>query len=162
MKEFFEKPEIYESDFMQFAEVADIYVACHFWKSGSPFIFSREDAKQDSFNIKTVADISCDIDGPVASTIRPTTIADPLYGYEPKAEKEVDFDREDAITVMAVDNLPCELPRDSSEEFGSDLIQEVLPALFNDDQDEILKRATIAENGKLTKRYKYLEDWVNS
>lgn len=162
MKEFFEKPKLYQSDFMRFAKVADIYIACHFWQAGSPFIFSREEAKSEEFKIRTVADISCDIDGPVASTLRPSTTAKPLYGYDPQKEAEVKFNAKNAITVMAVDNLPCELPRDSSEEFGSDLIQEVLPALFNDDKDEILKRATIAKNGKLTARYKYLKDWVNS
>ena len=162
MKEFFTQPDLYESDFMRFAEVADIYVACHFWKDGSPFIFSREDAKSSKFKIGTIADISCDIDGPVASTLRPSTIADPLYGYDPKTEMETEIDNIGAITVMAVDNLPCELPRDSSSEFGADLIREVLPSLFNGDKDGILKRASIAKEGSLTERYSYLKDWVEA
>lgn len=162
MKEFFENPKPYVSDFMPYAKVSDVYIACHFWKRDSPFIFTREDAKSPDFKIRTIADISCDIDGPVASTIRASTIANPLYGYEPNAEKEVAFDDPNAITVMAIDNLPCELPRDSSQEFGSDLIQEVMPALFNGDKDNILKRATITKNGKLTRAYKYLDSWVKS
>ena len=74
--------------------------------------------KTRNWKISVVADVSCDIDGPVASTIRPSTIADPLYGYNPTLEKVVDFKNENTIGVMAVDNLPCELPKDASEEFG--------------------------------------------
>jgi saccharopine dehydrogenase (NAD+, L-lysine-forming) len=67
--EFYNFPEDFTSDFMRFAEVADIYVACHYWDAKAPYIFSREDAKKQEFKIKLVADVSCDIDGPVASTI---------------------------------------------------------------------------------------------
>ncbi|WP_457609812.1 NAD(P)-dependent oxidoreductase, partial [Lutibacter sp.] len=101
--DFFNNPQEYEGNFMRFAKVADMYIACHFFGVGSPYIFTREDAKSANFNIKVVADISCDIDGPVASTIRPSTIAEPNYGYNPKTEEEVDFRDKNAIAVMAVD-----------------------------------------------------------
>lgn len=161
VKEFFEHPDRYHSDFMRFAQKADMYLACHYWDAAAPFIFTREDARADDFHIDVVADISCDIDGPVASTIRPSTIADPIYGYDPQAEQEVDFKRPGAIAVMAVDNLPCELPVDASEDFGGELLKHIIPVLLGDDHTGIIERATIAENGALTADYLYLTDYLN-
>jgi len=159
-QDFFDHPEAYEADFMRFARIADYFIAGHFYGDGSPYLFTREDAKQDDFNISLVADVSCDIDGPVASTIRPSTIADPFYGYHPKSEREIAFDDPEAITVMAVDNLPCELPKDASEGFGEMFLEHVMPAFFNNDKDQILERAKMTENGKLTPRFSYLRDFV--
>ncbi len=158
---FFAHPEEYKSNFFRFAKVTDFYIAGHFYGQGAPYLFTREDAKHEDFNIKVVADISCDIDGPVASTIKPSTIADPIYGYNPVTETETDFKNADAIAVMAVDNLPCELPRDASEGFGEAFIKNVIPAFFNNDKDGVLERARMTKNGKLTDRYKYLEDYVS-
>ena len=159
--EFFKNPTPYESDFMKFAKVTDFFIAGHFYGDGAPYLFTREDAKHPDFKINLVADISCDIDGPVASTIRPSTIADPFYGYNPQTESEVAFDAKDAITIMAVDNLPCELPKDASEGFGDMFAKHVIPAFFNGDADGILARAKMTENGKLTERYSYLQDFIN-
>ena len=159
-RDFYNHPENYVSNFMRFAKVTDYFIAGHFFGDGSPFLFTREDAKSEDFNIKLVADVSCDIDGPVASTIRPSTIADPVYGYEPQTESEIDFKSEKAITVMAVDNLPCELPKDASEGFGELFLEHVIPAFFNDDKDGVLARAKMTENGQLTERYHYLQDFV--
>ena len=158
---FFAHPEEYKSNFMPYAKQTHIYLSAHYWDAKAPFIFTREEAKSPDFKIKVVADISCDIDGPVACTIRPSTIADPIYGYDAHSEKEVDFRKENAIAVMAVDNLPCELPRDASEDFGRNLINNILPCFFNNDKDNILKRATIAEGGELADNYKYLTDYSN-
>ena len=106
-------------------------MACHYWKEGSPFIFTREDMKDDRWKISVVADVSCDIDGPVACTVEPSTIADPMYGYHIADEKRIaDFRTPGTIAVMAVDNLPCELPKDASEDFGAEMIKNVLPHLF--------------------------------
>ena len=159
--EFYTNPKLFESDFKRFSDIGDMYIACHYWDADAPFIFSREDTKSPDFNLKIVADISCDIDGPVASTIRPSTIDKPLYGYDPQTETEVDFMTKDAIGVMAVDNLPCELPRDASEDFGNELITKVLPSLINEDSETIIERATICENGKLTSYFSYLQDYVD-
>ncbi|MDT7833500.1 NAD(P)-dependent oxidoreductase [Flavobacteriaceae bacterium S356] len=160
-RDFYNNPEHYESDFMRFAKVTDYFIAGHFYGDGAPYLFTREDAKSEDFNIRFVADVSCDIDGPVASTIRSSTIADPIYGYDPKTESEVDFKEERAITVMAVDNLPCELPKDASEGFGELFLTHVIPAFYNNDKDSILARAKMTENGKLTERYAYLQDYVD-
>lgn len=151
----------YNSDFFKFARVTDLYIAGHFYAEESPFIFTREEAKHPEFNIQVVADISCDIDGPVASTLRPSTIAEPLYGYMAASESETTYDNMEAITVMAVDNLPCELPSVSSEGFGNEMIKHIIPQLLNNDAEGILDRATIAQNGELTEHHKFLQDYVD-
>lgn len=161
MYDFFNNPTDYKSDFMRFAKVSDVYIACHFYGTGAPFIFTREEAKGSYFRIKVVADVSCDIDGPVASTIRSSTIADPIYGYNAKAEKEINFLNEKAIAVMAVDNLPNELPKDASLGFGDNFVKHVIPAFFNGDKDGILERARMTQNGKLTKNFSYLQDFID-
>ena len=159
--DFYKYPENYESDFMRFAMVTDFFIAGHFYGNGAPYLFTREDAKSKDFNIQFVADISCDVDGPVASTIRSSTIADPIYGYNPITESEVNYKDKDAIVVMAVDNLPCELPKDASEGFGELFLEHVIPAFFNNDKEGILERAKMTENGKLTDRFSYLQAYVD-
>nr|WP_321230254.1 NAD(P)-dependent oxidoreductase [uncultured Psychroserpens sp.] len=159
---FYKDPTGYESNFMPYAKETDYFIAGHFYGNNAPYLFTREDAKHPDFRINLVADVSCDIDGPVASTIKPSTIADPFYGYDPQTEKEVAFDAKGAITVMAVDNLPCELPKDASEGFGDMFLEHVIPAFFNDDARGILKRARMTTaDGKLTERFKYLQDYVD-
>lgn len=159
--EFFSDSEPFESNFMRFAKVADVYIAGHFYAAGAPYIFTRENAKNPDFNIKVVADISCDIDGPVAATLRSSTIADPIYGYDTASEKETDYLNKNAIAVMAVDNLPCELPIDASNGFGEQFSEHIIPAFFNNDADGILERSQMTLNGKLTPKYAYLQDFVN-
>lgn len=159
--DFFENPEAYASNFFRFAKLTDFYIAGHFYATGAPYLFTREDAKHPDFKIKVVADVSCDIDGPVATTIRASTIADPIYGYDPQTELETDFRNENAIAVMAVDNLPCELPRDASIGFGEAFLKNVIPAFFNSDKNGVLARARMTQNGKLTPRYCYLQAYVD-
>lgn len=158
---FFKDPSGYESDFMRFAKVTDMLITGHFYGDGAPFLFTRKDAARPDFKIKLVADISCDIDGPVASTLRASTIADPFYGYDPKTESEVAYDAPGAITVMAVDNLPCELPKDASEGFGEMFMEHVIPAFFNGDRDGVLARSKMTEGGKLTPRFEYLQGYID-
>lgn len=158
--DFFAHPEEYKTNFIRFTKVTDFYIAGHFYGDGAPYLFTREDAKDPSFKIKVVADVSCDIDGPVATTIKPSTIADPIYGYDAASETVVEYKNEKAIAVMAVDNLPCELPRDASVGFGEAFLKNVIPAFFNDDEDGVLLRARMTQLGKLTERYSYLQDFV--
>ena len=160
-RDFYNNPSAYVSNFMRFAKVTDYFIAGHFFGEGSPYLFTREDAKSDQFNIHLVADISCDIDGPVASTLRASTIADPIYGYDPETSTEVAYTSPGAITVMAVDNLPCELPKDASDGFGDLFLTHVIPAFFNDDKDGILARAAMTNAQELTPRYEYLQGYVN-
>jgi len=160
-KDFYKNPTQYTSDFGRFTKVADIYMAGHFYGNDAPVILSREMLMASDNKIKVVADISCDVDGPIACTIKASTIADPLFGYLPSENKEVDVFHPAAIVVMSIDNLPCELPKDASEGFGEMFMEHVVPAFFNGDKDGILKRAKITENGKLTERFQYLEDYAN-
>ena len=161
-KHFFAYPEEYRSAFLPFAHRSDVYIACHYWSAKAPFLFTREDAKDPNFSLKVVGDISCDINGPVASTIRPSTIAEPLYGYNPNTEQEVDFLEKGAIGVMAVDNLPCELPKDASEDFGQELKEKVIPPLIGEDVDKIIWRATeTLNNGTLAPHFAYLQEYVD-
>jgi alanine dehydrogenase len=159
--DFYNNPSAYVSNFMRFAKVTDYFIAGHFFGDGSPYLFTREDAKSNHFNIRLVADISCDIDGPVASTLRASTIADPIYGYDPETASEVAYTSPGAITVMAVDNLPCELPKDASDGFGDLFLTHVIPAFFNGDKDGILARAAMTNDQQLTPRYEYLQGYVN-
>src|SRR5690606_12605304 len=160
-QEFYTDPSDYESDFMKYAKVSDVFFTGHFYGSGAPYLFTKEDAKSADFKINLVADISCDVDGPIGSTIRSSTIADPFYGYDVRKETETAFNAPGAITVMAVDNLPCELPKDASEGFGDMFLENVIPAFFNNDKDGILERAKMTTSeGKLTQKFAYLQDYV--
>ena len=159
--DFYQNPTEYVSDFEKFTKVSDIYITGHFYGNDAPVILTREMLKANDCKIKVVADVSCDIDGPIACTLRSSTIAEPLYGYLPDENKEVDVFHPAAIVVMAVDNLPCELPKDASEGFGEMFLGQVFPAFFNNDKDGILHRAKITENGKLTPRFSYLQDFVD-
>ena len=159
--DFYANPEKYKSSFMKYARVTDLFISGHFYSSGSPYLYSREDVRSNDFNIKVVADISCDIDGPVASTIRSSTIEQPIYGYNPLTESEDDFLKEGVVAVMAVDNLPCELPKDSSEDFGKEFINKILPSVIGDDKENIIKKATICKNADLTPDFEYLRDYLN-
>lgn len=161
-QEFYSTPEIYESSFGRYSEVADVYVACHFWSNKSPFILTAADLKSEKNKIKVIADVSCDIQGPIASTLRASKIADPFYGYDPETGQECDWKQPGSIMVMAVDNLPCELPKDASEDFGNELIKSVFPHLFGDDPDNIIGRGSETDlNGNLTPYFAYLNDYVN-
>ncbi len=160
--DFFSNPQYYESNFLRFARHTDLYIAGHFYGEGAPYLYTREDVGRPDFNIKVVADISCDLEGPVATTLRASTIADPIYGYDPQTGSETDYMKKGAIAVMAVDNLPCELPLDASRGFGEAFSKWVIPAFFNGDADGILERARMTHNGSLTPRYAHLQDYVDA
>lgn len=159
--EFHQHPERYDSTFLSFTKVADILMAGAFWNPKAPVLFTREDMCSPEFKIKIIADITCDVGGSIPSTVRASTIPDPLYDYDPlTGQDKPALSNDKHVTVMAVDNLPCELPRSASEEFGRDLIDRILPLLFVKDADGVLKRATLAKGGQLTENFSYLEDYV--
>lgn len=160
-KDFFSNPTSYKSFFQDYLKKVDVFIAGHFHNSNAPYFFTRQNLKSKDIKMKIVADISCDIDGPVACTIRSSTIDNPIYGYNPKTESETDFNNPNSIAVMAVDNLPCELPRDSSSNFGEMFLSNIIPAFFNNDKNGILVRSKIAENGKLTSLFSYLQSYVD-
>jgi alanine dehydrogenase len=160
--EFYENPGLYEGDFLKYTKVANILIAGAFWDPRAPVLFTREDAMSPEFKTKIIGDITCDIEGSIPSTKKPATIDDPVYDYDPTTDSiQAEFSEESNISVMAVDNLPCELPRDASESFGQELIDNVLPHLLGDDRKNVIRNATIADNGKLTKKFSYLQAFVD-
>lgn len=158
---FHQDPGRFEADFAPYTQRMDLFIAAHYWDPDAPVFFTPDDVRDPKFRIDTVADISCDIDGPIPTTLRASTIDEPLYGYDPHTEKACDPMDPNAVCVMAVDNLPGELPRDASEDFGKSLMERVIPAFLGSDEEGILERATIARNGELTERYAYLQDFVD-
>ncbi|NPA37170.1 MAG: alanine dehydrogenase [Chlorobi bacterium] len=158
---FFKYPEEYENNFKRFIPHTDILISAAYWDPKAPVLFENDDMRSEDFRIRVIADITCDIKGSIPSTIRACTIAEPVYDYDPWSEEEKPpFSDEKYITVMAVDTLPGELPVDASREFGEQLINGVLPHLLSSDEDEIIERATIAKNGRLTEYFEYLRDYV--
>ncbi len=159
--DFIKNPGEYESTFEPFTKVTDIFIAAHFWDPDSPRFFAPEDMLCEEWKISVIADVSCDINGPIPSSLRATTIKNPFYGYNPYTRlEEKAFRNPKNITVMAVDNLPGELPRDSSADFGKQLMNSIMDDLMNMKRSPMLERATICENGKLTEKYGYLENYL--
>lgn len=161
--DFYNNPHAYQSTLADTVRSADLYIACHLWASGNPVLITAEDLRHSGWKCRVIADVSCDVEGPIASTLRASTIADPLYGYDPASGTESKWDRSEAICVMAIDNLPCELPKDASEDFGNELIRSVLPHLLSGDPDQIIWHATETTlQGELTPHFAYLKDYAES
>ncbi len=158
---FFNHPEMYENAFLPFAAVTDLLIAAAYWDPKAPVLFDAENMKAPDFRISVISDITCDIEGSIPSTKKASTIDDPFYDYNPKTGKlEAAFSFPENVSVQAVDNLPCELPKDASLDFGRNLIDKVFPALFGEDVDGIIERASITRDGKLTARFSYLQDFA--
>ncbi|MBM3169754.1 MAG: alanine dehydrogenase [Bacteroidetes bacterium] len=159
--EFYAAPERYESHFLKYAEVAELFIASAFWDPRAPRLFELKDLRSPDFSISVIADITCDIDGSVPTTYRASSIAKPVYDVDRVSTRELPaFGKQDSISVMAIDNLPCELPREASSEFSEQLSTWVIPALLREPAS-ILERATIARDGDLTVEYMYLSDYVS-
>ncbi len=157
LEHFIDNPQDYSSSALQYLKETDIFISAHYWDPSSPKIFENEDLKVLQ-NLKIVGDITCDINGSVPTTIRSTTIEEPNYWIERYTLKEID-ENNDGIAVMAVDNLPSELPRDSSTEFSEGIINEVLPFLLKEDDGRILN-GTITTDGSFLEKYNYLNDYI--
>ena len=157
LEHFINNPQDYSSSALQYLKETNILISAHYWDPSSPKIFENEDLK-DLQNLKIVGDITCDINGSVPTTIRSTTIEEPNYWIERYNLKEID-ENNDGIAVMAVDNLPSELPRDSSTEFSEGIINEVLPFLLKEDDGRILN-GTITTDGSFLEKYNYLNDYI--
>ena len=157
LEHFINNPQDYSSSALKYLKETNILISAHYWDPSSPKIFESEDLK-DLQNLKIVGDITCDINGSVPTTIRSTTIEKPNYWIERNSLKEID-ENNDGIAVMAVDNLPSELPRDSSTEFSEGIINEVLPFLLKEDDGRILN-GTITTDGSFLEKYNYLNNYI--
>ncbi|MCE4563179.1 alanine dehydrogenase [Maribellus sp. CM-23] len=158
---FFNHPEMYENAFEAYTKATDLLIAAAYWDPKAPVLFTAEDARSEDFRISVISDITCDIEGSIPSTKRASSIDDPFYDYNPETgELEAAFSNPRNISVQAVDNLPCELPKDASLDFGRNLIDKVFPSLFSEDIEGIIQRASITKGGKLTDRFAYLQDFA--
>jgi hypothetical protein len=158
---FYANPSEYTSILNQYALGSDMYIPCHYWDNKAPVLLTQADFQAAS-RLKVVADISCDIAGPIACTIRPSKIGNSMYGWNPNTNEECDMMEANAVAVMAVDNLPCELPKDASEDFGSELLKHVFPKLLGEDPDQIIHRASETTfEGTLNEPFQYLSDYLN-
>jgi hypothetical protein len=162
LQHFFRNPGEYESHFGRFCNKTDLLIMAAYWDPGAPTLFTPAQMKDNSFRMRVIADITCDLNGSVPSTVRSTTFREPYYDYNRfTGNTEPAFSDRENITVMAIDHLPCGLPKEASLDFGHNLIKNVLPLLLYGDNENIIKRATLASNGRLNPDYSYLEDWVN-
>jgi alanine dehydrogenase len=161
VKNFYQNPKDYDSDFNHFLPMTDIFINGIYWDNDAPAFFTLEQMQSPGFNIKVIADVTCDI-APITSipsTIRPTTIADPVFGFDPKTQSETEAFQENSVDMMTVDNLPNELPRDASEAFGDMFIEQVLPELQKENS-KMLTKATIATGKDLGTHFEYLRDYL--
>ena len=157
LNHFIKYPKEYKSCALQYLERADVFISAHYWDPASPKIFNQDDLKNLN-DLKVVGDITCDVDGSVPTTIRSSTIDKPNFYIDRNTFKET---VDEGLAIMAVDNLPSELPRDSSREFGDCIVSEVIPYILNEDDGRILN-ATITQNGSFLKKYNYLNDYIKT
>jgi saccharopine dehydrogenase (NAD+, L-lysine-forming) len=158
---FHQEPAAYESTFGAFLPVTDLLIACAYWDPAAPRLFAEADTRRADFKLDTIADVTCDVDGSIPLTKRSSTIEEPAFDYNPvTGELAPAYSGPENVTLMAVDNLPCELPRNASRDFGRQLIDQMFPHLLNGDAAGVLARATIAQGGQLLPRYTYLADYV--
>ena len=156
-QDFILNPHEYNFKVKNYLFDTDIFIACHYWDPKFPKLFYPKQINEFK-NLKIIGDVTCDINGSVPTTIRSTSISEPYYSINTDQMKEIELGNK-GIAVMAVDNLPSELPRDASVEFGSSVISEILPYLIDKDDGRI-NRATTASNGKFCSNFTYLNDFI--
>jgi alanine dehydrogenase len=157
--EFYSNPQLYRSNLEQYTQSANLYIAAHLWNAKNPILLPQKFFQMNS-GCSVVADISCDLNGPIACTIRASKIADPVYGYNPATGEETTFSNENAVAVMAIDNLPCELPKDASEDFGNEIMKQIIPRMVLEDDGILCSGRETTKDGKLTPAFEYLTDYV--
>ena len=156
-QDFMLNPHEYKSTATNYLYSTDMLITGHYWEPKFPKLFSLNQINKFK-NLKIIGDITCDINGSIPTTIRSTSIAKPYYSFDINSMKEIDLCNK-GIAVMAVDNLPSELPNEASEEFGKSIISEVLPFLIGKDDGRI-NRATTTSQGKLCPTFRYLENFI--
>ncbi len=160
--DFYANPENYISIFDKYTEIADIFFNCIYWDTNAPAFFDLEDIAKPNFKIQVIGDITCDVApaSSVPTTLKASTIDEPVFGIDRKSYLITPPFQPGSIDVMAIDNLPNELPRDASRYFGDQFIKVIIPELITG-ESEILDRATITKDGALTPHFMYLQDYVN-
>jgi len=161
-QDFYHHAGEYESIFKPYLSRADALIYCSYWDIHAQELFNDHDILAKDFSCKIIADVSCDIPGPIPTTMMYTGSQDPVYGYCLEDRKIGAPYKNNTIDVMAIPNLPNELPRDASRDFGKILSDLMIPGIMHYPNDPIIQRAIIVENRVLMPRFAYLEDWVKS
>ena len=157
---FHEHPEEYECTFSKYIPHTDILMNGIYWEEKIPRLFEMKDLKDENFRIKTIADITDDTGGSVPCNVGDSTIAEPVYGVDKNSFERTGPYTANTVDVMAVGNLPNELPKDASRYFGEQLIKFVLADLFKAEETNVIDRATMVKKGKLNKGYEYMESYA--
>lgn len=158
--DFHKHPQNYQCKFLQYSSQTDILLNGVYWEPGIPSLFSKEDIQKEDFIIQTIADVSDDRNGSVPVNVASQTISDPVYGIDKQTFEKTAPYLPGSLDLMAVGNLPNELPRDASRYFGEQLIKNILDDIINQSSNKIIQRATIATKGKLGTDFQYLEDYA--
>lgn len=159
---FYQNPADATNGFTPYSKVTDVLINGIYWDFRAPILFQPEEIHQDDFKVSIVSDITCDVEGSIPITLRQTSIEDPYIGIDKETGDECPPFSLTSIDIMAVGNLPNELPRDASTDFGNSMAKSVIPELFNLDSSDLLQRAMICKNGELTNNFDYLKEWVTS
>ena len=163
LQDFFQNPQTHKNIFTPYIYQSDVMINGIYWDNQAPAFFTKEEMKDDKFRIQVIADVTCDIapKSSIPSTLRASTIANPVFGYNAQTETEVAPYQQESIDMMTIDNLPNELPRDASFAFGNQFMEHIIEELLKDNS-EVITRATVALNGNLGKYFEYLSDYVKS
>ncbi len=169
LNDYYNNPDNYESGFEEYLPLINILINAIYWDSRYPRLVTKEYLQNKTHdNLILISDISCDIDGAVEITYKATKPDEPSYVYNAKTNSFLDGFSGEGIVVMAVDNLPCELPRDSSVSFSNSLlpfVKEIALEDYTKNFDELtlsdsIKNAIITHKGELTPQYKYLNKYL--
>ena len=159
--EFHHHPELYSCKFLPYTEQTDILLNGVYWDKNVPRLFNKEVVQSENFIIQTIADITDDAGGSVPINLGDQTIENPVYGIDKLSLKKTEPYLANSIDIMAVGNLPNELPRDASRYFGEQLIKHVLEDLVGN-SSSIIERATMVKEGKLTQPFEYLKEYAEA
>lgn len=157
--DFHSHPEKYKCVFDNYIYSTDILMNGVYWEKNIPRLFELKDIRKKKFSIQTIADISDDRNGSVPCNIGDSTIEDPVYGVDKSTFKKTKPYLTGSVDVMAVGNLPNELPRDASRYFGEQIIKYILKDIITG-SSVILEKATIVKKGKLTRQYGYMKEYA--
>lgn len=158
-EDFHNNPQQYDCLFEKYLPHTDILMNGVYWETNIPPLFKMEDLARPDFRLQTIADITDDKMGSVPCNLGDSTIADPVYGVDKKTFKKITAYESGSVDIMAVGNLPNELPRDASRYFGEQLIKHILLDLI-EGHSSVIERATIVKKGKLTPEYEYMKDYA--
>jgi len=156
--DFHTNPQEYECLFNSYYQQTDILMNGVYWDKDIPRLFEADDIKAENFRIQTIADITDDVNGSVPINSGDCSIDSPVYGVDRDTGNRTAPYLKDGIDIMAVGNLPNELPRDASRFFGEQLIKHVLSDFIKG--SSIIEKATILKQGKLTAEFEYLKDYA--